>query len=250
MCLLIVLSRARRDLPVVVAANRDERLERPATAMTVLREAGPRALGGRDEQAGGTWFALNEHGVFAGLTNRPPPWDGAAKRSRGELPLALAAHPSAADAVEAFARGFRPEDYNPAWILVGDRQALFAVDMTATGAPTVTPLPPGLHVVENRPPGTETAKVAHVRRLLAGVEALPAGALVARLEAVVADHRAASGGERAALSAACVHADGYGTRWSGLVTVPADAASPPTFRYTDGPPCRAVFREANWDLRP
>src|SRR5919202_1432063 len=139
MCLLIVLSRTRHDLPLVVAANRDERLDRPQTAMTVLREAGPRVLGGRDEQAGGTWFALNEAGVFAGLTNRPPT-DGAypAKRSRGELPLALDSYWSAAEAAESCVGRFRPADYNPAWLLVGDRHALFSVDMPGAGSATVT----------------------------------------------------------------------------------------------------------------
>ncbi len=39
--------------------------------MTVLRDDGPRVLGGQDQQSGGTWLALNEWGVFAGLTNQP-----------------------------------------------------------------------------------------------------------------------------------------------------------------------------------
>jgi uncharacterized protein with NRDE domain len=251
MCLLIVLSRVRDDLPLVVAANRDERLERPATAMTVLRDDQPRMLGGRDEQAGGTWFALNEGGVFAGLTNRPPSSGRypAKATSRGELPLALARHDSAARAVDVFAATFRPADYNPAWILVGDREDLFAVDMTGKDRPTVNALPPGLHIVENHPPGTETPKVVHVRHALAGVEALPVEDLVPRLEVVVADHHAPATGDRAALSAACVHADGYGTRWSGVVTVPRARGVRPSFRYADGPPCRVSFVEAEWDLR-
>ena len=37
----------------------------------MLRGGGPRILGGRDEVAGGTWLAVNEHGVVAGLTNQP-----------------------------------------------------------------------------------------------------------------------------------------------------------------------------------
>ena len=244
MCLLIVAWKVRDDLPVVVAANRDERLDRPASAMALLSEGPPRVLGGRDEQAGGTWFALNEAGVFAGLTNRPPT-AGAdpVKRSRGELPLALAAHASAAEAVDAFAGRFRPVDYNPAWLLVGDRRALFAVDMTGTGSPRVTPLAPGLHIVENQPPGTESPKVAHVRGRLAGVGTLPPGELGARLEAVLADHTAPGEGERAALSAACVHTEGYGTRWSGIVTVPRDEGARPRFRYAGGPPCRSAFVE-------
>ena len=242
MCLLIVLWRAHPDLAVVVGANRDERLDRPATPMTVLNQADPRVFGGRDEVAGGTWFALNEHGVFAGLTNRPPGEGGyPVKRSRGELPLALACHRSAAEAVEAFAVRFDPVDYNPAWILAGDRDDLFAVDMTGTGSPEVRPLTPGLHIVENHPPGTETPKVARVRALLAGLETLSAEAVVARLQTVLADHQPAATGERAAMSAPCVHAEGYGTRWSGIVTQTVSAA-PPRFWYTGGPPCTTPWQ--------
>ena len=73
--------------PLVVAANRDERLDRPAHSLCVLREHAPRILGGRDDLAGGTWLAVNEHGVVAGLTNRPSPGGrDPTKRSRGELP--------------------------------------------------------------------------------------------------------------------------------------------------------------------
>ena len=44
-------------------------------------------LGGRDELAGGTWLAVNEHGVVAGLTNQPAAVGrDASKRSRGEMP--------------------------------------------------------------------------------------------------------------------------------------------------------------------
>ena len=70
-CLLIALFQVVPGAPLIVAANRDELLARPAVTMTVLRPAGPRILGGRDELAGGTWLAVNEHGLVAGLTNRP-----------------------------------------------------------------------------------------------------------------------------------------------------------------------------------
>src|SRR4051812_25845734 len=109
-----MLTRAHPDAPLIVGANRDELLERPAVPMTVLQDAGPRILGGRDELAGGTWLAVNEAGVVAGLTNRPLAGQrDPAKRSRGELPLALAGHHSAAAAVEAFQSAFRPADFNP-----------------------------------------------------------------------------------------------------------------------------------------
>ncbi len=71
MCLLAVVSRLHPDTPLVVAANRDEWLTRPAVPMTVLRAGEPRILGGRDQQAGGTWLAVNDAGLVAGLTNKP-----------------------------------------------------------------------------------------------------------------------------------------------------------------------------------
>jgi uncharacterized protein with NRDE domain len=144
-CLLIVLTRLDDGAPLVVAANRDERLDRPATAAAVLAETGPRVLGGRDELAGGTWLAVNEHGVVAGLTNRPSPAGrDATKRSRGELPLALARHADATSAVEDLARDVRSEDYNAAWLLVGDRRCLYYVAVGGSGAPEIETLSPGL----------------------------------------------------------------------------------------------------------
>src|SRR5579875_1041432 len=129
MCLLIARFGVEPGLPLVVGANRDERYERPATAVTVLRHR-PRVLGGRDELAGGTWLAVNEHGVVAGLTNRPSAAGrDPTKRSRGELPLALASERSAEVAVERFVRRFSPQDYNLAWLLVGDRTSLFYIEM-------------------------------------------------------------------------------------------------------------------------
>jgi uncharacterized protein with NRDE domain len=254
-CLLIVLAQTHPDIPLIVGANRDELLDRPARPMTVLREAGPRVLGGRDELAGGTWLAVNEAGVVAGLTNRPTKERrDPTKRSRGELPIALACHNSAAAAVEAFGSGVRPSEYNPAWLLVGDHEAVFAIDMTGDGLPTITPLPPGIHILENQPVGTSSPKVNHVRRLLAGIERLAAGPLVRQLQAVLGDHEVPAGlppdheGDMdpvpAQVKAACVHTERYGTRWSGVITVPAGGAQPPTVRYTDGPACQGGYTDA------
>lgn len=257
MCLLIVLSRTHPDFPLVVGANRDELLDRPAVPMTVLRERDPCILGGRDELAGGTWLAVNEYGVVAGLTNRPMP-DGRdlTKRSRGDLPLFLAEHHSAAEAAASATAILRPSDYNPCWLLVGDREALFAVDMTGAGSPVVTELSPGVHILENRSVTAPTPKTAHVRRLLDGIEHAPADALVERLGAVLSDHQVPEGWQEALgtddtgkevppqVGAPCVHTEKFGTRWSGIVTVPPDLVQPPVVRYADGSPCRVGYLDA------
>src|SRR5439155_1765511 len=85
--------------PLVVAANRDEYLARPAAPPTLLRETPPRAFGGRDLTAGGTWLGVSEVGLVAGMLNRrstvPP---DPACRSRGQLCLDLLRSATAAEA--------------------------------------------------------------------------------------------------------------------------------------------------------
>jgi len=261
MCLLVVLFRVDPAAPLVIAANRDEYLARPAVAMTALGcgGPGPRILGGRDDVSGGTWLAVNDGGVVAGLTNRPLP-DGPdrAKRSRGELPLRLASHRSAAAAVDAFVEGVRPTDYNPAWLLVGDRDQLFYVDVTSDHRVEVEELAPGVHVLENRDLHDPSPKVERVRGLLAPL--LDSGRdrldrLADGLADLLRDHDLPPVDERqaaettrlgAAVRSICVHApdDDYGTRSSAIITVAADERFEPDVRYTDGAPCLASWEDA------
>jgi uncharacterized protein with NRDE domain len=248
-CLLIVLSRLDADAPLVVAANRDERSDRPAVAATVLVPSGPRVLGGRDELAGGTWLAVNEHGLVAGLTNRPSSTGrDPSKRSRGELPLALARHEDAESAVEDFVGRFRGDDYNSAWLLVGDRRSLYYVQVGEAGAPEVQPLPPGVYVLANGPLHAPAPKTDHVRERVERIADSPGPGRLQLLESVLSDHwfpaEAAepppgAPARPAELGAACVHTEGYGTRSAALVSVPA--AGLPHMTVADGPPCRAPF---------
>jgi len=276
MCLLVVVSRLDPDAPLLIGANRDEQLARRATAMTVLAASRPRIIGGRDEEAGGTWLAVNEHGVAAGLTNRPSPdRRDPTKRSRGELPLALAAHRHATSAVDEFITRFRPADFNPAWLLVGDPTSLYSLDMTGadTDQVLVETLDPGIYILENNPLHAASSKADHVRGLLGNASALRGDDLIDRVRTVLADHSvpdtglpdtglpdtglpdtglpdSARGPDDGAGTgrvrppetlAACVHTDAYGTRSSTLVSVPSGVGpgcSPRVF-VADGHPCTA-----------
>lgn len=261
-CLLVALFGMAADAPLIVAANRDELYARPAVAMTTLRDTGPRILGGRDEVAGGTWLAVNEHGLVAGLTNQPSPGGrDATKLSRGELPLAFAAHRTAAEAVTSVCAALDPSCYNPCWLLVGDRHSLFSIGLAGGGEPEVEQLPPGLHVLENAPYRAPSAKTAYVTTLVtaelaarAGTADPTAAAAGDALAAVLRVHQPApaipppvgaadpAGPPRPAeLSAPCVHTPRYGTRSAMIVTV--TPAGPPRLCVADGPPCQAPFRD-------
>ena len=57
MCLIVFAWQAHPDYPLVVAANRDEYLARPAAPAHWWVDA-PELLAGRDLEAGGTWMGL------------------------------------------------------------------------------------------------------------------------------------------------------------------------------------------------
>ena len=242
MCLLIALSGTVPGVPLLIAANRDELYQRPADPVTVLRAAQPRILGGRDEMAGGTWLAVNEHGVVAGLTNQPAAARDPARRSRGELPLAFTAYPDAKTAVTEVCARLDPAAYNPCWMLVGDRHALFSVDVSGGHRARVEELAPGSYVLENAPLRQPSAKQQRVAGLVAGLDGRPG--VEAGLAGVLRDHQPAAGPQPAApghparpaeLSAACVHTERYGTRSAMIISV--GAAGVPRVRVAAGPPC-------------
>ena len=252
MCLLIAQFGVEPDAPLIVAANRDELLDRPAKVMTILRDSNPRILGGRDELAGGTWLAVNEHGLVAGLTNQPSgSGRDPSKRSRGELPLAFAQYETAAEAVPAVTTNLDPAQYNPCWMLVGDRHTMFSIGLSGGGKPDVEQLRPGLHVLENAPLRPPSAKAAFVERLVAKAKgnAGPAGTVDA-LEVVLREHTPSVPEPRTdasgrvwppSISAACVHAEGYGTRSAMTVVVPAGGL--PIVRAADGRPCEVPLQD-------
>jgi uncharacterized protein with NRDE domain len=72
MCLALIATRLRDDLPLVVAANRDEFFRRAAAPAAFWAEA-PGLLAGRDLEAGGTWLGVTRAGRFALLTNHRDP---------------------------------------------------------------------------------------------------------------------------------------------------------------------------------
>ncbi len=242
-CLLIALFGVVPSVPLLIAANRDEMYQRPADPITVLRGAQPRILGGRDEQAGGTWLAVNENGVVAGLTNQPVTARDPARRSRGELPLAFTAYPDAKTAVTEVCARLDPAAYNPCWMLVGDRHALFSVDLSGGHRAGVEELPPGRYVLENAPLRQPSAKQQRVAGLVAALEdqvsADPAAAAAGSADPGLADPGLAGPGLAAPAGGARRGGLRRGSRRCSGITSPRPGPSRPR---RPGPPGRTVGR--------
>ena len=169
MCTLIVLHRCVPGRPLVVAANRDEFLDRPAEAPALrFARTGP-IVAPLDLEAGGTWVGVNARGVFAGLTNlrptaeRPDDQQSAVAtveraskerrqtnkpelKSRGDVVMMALESESVEHAVHTLSN-LEVEAYNPFQLLVADgHEASLVVYL---GKSRVVPLEPGPHIVGN-----------------------------------------------------------------------------------------------------
>ena len=70
MCTVVVLVRPGHAWPLMLAANRDERLDREWDPPGDYGPDYPGVIAGRDRSGGGTWMGVNRHGVVATVLNR------------------------------------------------------------------------------------------------------------------------------------------------------------------------------------
>lgn len=240
-CTLAVYHRVFAGRPLVVAANRDEFLARPATPPVLLRETAPRAVGGRDLLAGGTWLGVSERGLVAGLLNRgstTPP--DPTCRSRGLLCVDMLGCVTAAEAATRVAAEPRGR-YNPFNLLLADAQAAFVATQLPGEPLRIAPLPPGLHLLTNLDvddPTCPRIAASHQRFAAAGEAFARDGdedLLVERLGVILADHATAL--DPRGPGSLCLHLGEYGTRSSSAILAPG-AGRPLRWFHADGPPCR------------
>lgn len=171
MCTVILLRRPGHDWPLLLAANRDESLERAWDPPSAWWPDAPGVVGGRDRTAGGTWMALGPAGVLAAVLNRPgslgPAHD---KRSRGELPL-LAATAESARAAAARIAALPAGEWRPFNMVVADaRDAVFIRGLGA-GHPEAVTLGEGFAMVTAHDPNDPTSP--RTRRHLPRFRATP-----------------------------------------------------------------------------
>lgn len=123
MCLILFRFAPGTDLPLVVAANRDEAYARATAAATYWQDQ-PEILAGRDLEAGGSWLGVNKQGQFAALTNfRQAEVQAHQGPSRGELVAGFLANKKSAAEFMADVEA-RAEQYAGFNLLIGDQHEL------------------------------------------------------------------------------------------------------------------------------
>lgn len=247
MCTLIALFRCVEGFPLVIAANRDEFLDRPATAPRVELSPGGRLVAApRDLRAGGTWLGLNDAGVFVGLTNRPTATPDPTRRSRGHV-VSEALEAESADEAAGRLAGLRADAFNPFNVFVADAECAYTV--VYANKPVVEPVTPGVHVIANAEP--DDRRVPKIGRLLDRAEAAAAETNVLDVLARVCrghEPREAHHAPRRSLEDACIHLDGYGTRSSMLLRL-GDEPENDVWKWADGPPCTTPYEDITDLLR-
>jgi hypothetical protein len=240
-CTVVVLIRPGHLWPLVLAANRDERLDRAWDPPAAYWPDHPGVIAGRDRTAGGTWMGLNRHGVTAAVLNRQGSLGPAfGKRSRGELPLLALAQPTAQEAAQAVI-ALDAGQWRSFNLVLADAAGAVFVRGLGQGHPQARRLAPGLHMVTaHDPDDPDSPRVArHLPRFAAAPAPDPAdGWQVWGWQAwqdLLAD-RQGEPGEQLNV----VPHGGFGTVCSALLALPVEGD--PVWLFAAGPPHAVPFQ--------
>ncbi len=144
MCVMALLYQTAKDTPTLVAANREERFDRPTQAPKI-QPGTPRVVCGIDRKAGGTWLGVNQHGLFAGVTNRTKSLVPTEPRSRGLLCRELLNFRKAKEAARHAATELATGVYDGANFMCAD--ADYAAVVYGGNRIEIVELAPGLHLL-------------------------------------------------------------------------------------------------------
>lgn len=242
-CTIVLLRRPGHAWPLLLAANRDEMLDRAWRPPGRHWPGQPDVVAGLDEAAGGTWLGLNDAGVVAAVSNRrgalgPAP----GLRSRGELPLAALAHGDARSAADALAAadGAAYRTFN--LIIADAREAFWLCNRGGGAAIERTGIAPGLAMITAADIDDPTSpRIRHYRpRFDAAAPPNPDDGDWADWQGLLGSREgSASGDPQAAMT---VVADGgFATVSSSLIALPGGGDSAARWLFAPGRPDETPF---------
>jgi hypothetical protein len=241
MCTLVILRRPDHPWPVIIGANRDEMIDRPALPPARHWPDRAEVVAGLDLLAGGSWLGINDWGVAAAVLNRHGSLGPAAgRRSRGELVLEALDHADAVAAAAALS-DLDPDAYRSFNLIVADNRDAFWLRHAGSGAIEAHPIGEGLSLIAAGDLNeSATLRLAVARpRFVAAPPPDPEIGDWASWEALLGDDRPPDGmPAEAALRFRTGR--GFATVSSALIALPAA----PT------PERQAIFRHAGWLPEP
>ncbi len=237
MCTLVLLCRPGHRWPVLIATNRDERLDRPWMGPGRHWPRQPDVVAGLDRLACGSWLGMNDAGVVAGVLNRIGslgPSEGT--RSRGELVLQALRYGAAREAAGALA-GLSSALYRPFNLVIVDHQAACWLRNAGDDGPgeiELFELPSGLSMFSahdrNDPDSPRQCKYLPLFQS-AAVPEPDSEDWSAWMELLACREFPPGFGPEEAMTIRTDH--GFGTLSSSLIALPGDRSRLPVWRFAD-----------------
>lgn len=145
MCSIIVINHHYKQFPLVIAANRDEALSRKTSPIQVISED-PIILGQKDASKGGTYLAVNQHSLFAAITNQGT--KSPKLLSRGLIPLEVLKAKSL-DEMISIVEELNPSLYNKFNLVFGNQKTVFVAHSYILHSMVINELPKGVSLITN-----------------------------------------------------------------------------------------------------
>lgn len=123
MCSIIIVKNHLKEFPLVIAANRDEDIERKFTPVSVITDVPHLIVGGKDNKCGGSWMGVNAHSLFAAITNQGEP-NSKLKSSRGSIVIDLLKCKTIDEMIQ-FNKNINTSKYNGFNIVFGNNKSVF-----------------------------------------------------------------------------------------------------------------------------
>jgi len=185
MCLIVFAYNAHPSYKLVLAANRDEFYDRPASPADFWKD-NPDLLAGRDLKGKGTWLGITHHGRFAAITNyRDPASFMFDVKSRGKLVKDFLCGKIKA---EKFTDKIGPlgAKYNGYNLILHDAEGFYHFSNRGGEKQKITA---GIHGLSNHLLDTPWPKVVRAKKLMKEALKYKGSALEEALFALLADRR-------------------------------------------------------------
>lgn len=239
--MMAVLYKVARNTPILVAANREERFDRPTQAPKI-QPGTPRVMCGIDRQAGGTWLGVNQYGLFAAVANRRKSLVPTEPRSRGLLCRELLGFRSAKEAAKHAAAELAKGIYAGANYVCADAQ--YAAVVHGGNRIEILELPPGLHLISNgNLNDPHDQRHEFVRRMLT-LHTLDSAVTFLAVASRAFSRKADTLGRRGVI----VNRPDFGTVSSTLVSLPTKVQKS-VYQYAPGAPCDCAYDDLSALLR-
>lgn len=230
MCFVLLLHRVHPQYPILLAANREERRDRPSTPPHAW-DGSPRIWAGRDELAGGTWLGVSETGMVVAVTNRRASTTDPGAPSRGGLCLGALRQPDIRAARRYVEQALAQWRFNPFNLICADVREAWV----ASWRGDIRPLDAGVHVVVSQGDIDDDSlpRVRRAHRMVRALDlTLPLPELLHALGRICAD--------RTRPDPICRPHGPRGTVSSSLIAVNA-GGRPVAYWHAEGPPCLVPY---------